>query len=137
MNYKLRVLGENMNKMWKWIKKNWKVVVKIVIFLVTTIMGTLLVLKVRKAILGKVKKPLNFLADAKDNTIIHINNGEKFIPYKLPLNKEGKQMKAKDVEGAGFSKEKIIVVEGKHEKVDRRNVKPIDDNALSSLGLSK
>ncbi len=126
-----------MKKMWKWIKKNWKIVIKVIIFLITAVLSIFITLKVRKAILGKVTQPITFIPDGKDDNIIHVYDGKKFIPVKLPLNEEGKQMKTKDVTGAGFSKDKFIIVEGTHEKVDRRNVKPIDDNALNSLNLSK
>ena len=119
--------------MLKWIKKNWKVVIKVIIFLVTTIISTIITLKIRKAIIGKVDQPITFIPDGKDNTVIHVYDGKKFIPVKLPLDIEGKQLKAEDVKGAGFSKEKIIVVEGKHEKVDRRNVKEIKNNALDEF----
>ncbi len=119
--------------MLKWIKKNWKIVIKVIIFLITAVLSIFITLKVRKAILGKVKKPLNFIVDTKDKTIIHINDGEKFIPYKLPLDIEGNQLKAKDIIGAGFSKDKFITVEGTHKTVDRRNVKKIKNSALDSL----
>ena len=121
-----------MSKTWKWIKKNWKILLKVAIFLG----GAFLVLKVRKAIIGKVSKPINFFPDSSDDSIIHIKSGEKYVPFKLPLNIEGKQMKAKDVEAAGRSESNTIVVEAKHEKVDRRNVSSIDNGALDSLGLS-
>lgn len=118
---------------WKWIKKNWKTLLKIIIFFGTIITGALMILKTRE---GKISKQVNFVADGKDDTIIHINDGEKFIPVKLPLDTEGKQIKAKDVEAAGYSAENILVIEAKHEKVNRRNISSIDNNALDSLGLS-
>lgn len=122
-----------MKKMWKWIKKNWKIVIKVIIFLITAVLSIFITLKVRKAILGKVTQPITFIPDGKDDNIIHVYDGKKFIPVKLPLNKEGKQMKAKDVTGAGFSRDKFITVEGKHKKVDRRNVKEIKNNALDEF----
>ena len=123
--------------MWKWIKKNWKVVIKVIGFIAVAIAGIKAALKIRKAIVGKVKKPVAFIADVKDDTIIHVKSGERYIPVKLPINKKGKQIKAKDVKSAGIVEGKIIIAEGKHEVTDRRNVKSIDDNAFGSLNLSK
>ncbi len=123
--------------MWKWIKKNWKVVIKVIGFIAVAIAGTIATLKIRKVIIGKVEKPIAFIADVNDDTIIHVKNGTRYIPVKLPINKKGKQIKAKDVKSAGIVEGKIIIAEGKHEVTDRRNVKPIDDNALDSLNLSK
>jgi len=124
-------------KAWKWIKKNWKPVIKGIVLIIAIIFGATLVSKIKKSKIGKVIKAKKFIADGKDDTIIHVSNGEKYISVKLPLNKKGKQLKAKDVEAVGYSKENTIIVEPKHEKIDFSNVSSIDNSALDSLGLSK
>jgi len=113
-------------------KKIWRVI-KTIGLLVGAIAAIFFAAKIRKAIIGKVVKPMNFFPDSKDDTVIRINDGEKFIPIKLPLDKKNKQLKSKDIKAAGISKTGKVTVEIKHERINRRNVKPIKDSAYDRL----
>jgi len=125
-----------LEKVKKFIKKNWKWIIVII----GAIVGATLLKRKITAIIGKVgkNKQVNFILDGSDDTVIHVNDGEKFIPVKLPIDKKGKQIKSKNVKAAGLSKsatgENKVVVEIKHEVTNRRNVGPrIDDSAGSRL----
>jgi len=118
-------------------KINWKRAWKWILLLIGAITAVFIVIKVKRVILGKVDAPISFIPDKVDDTVIHVvkNDGDT-IRIKLPKDSKGKQMKSKDVENVGVISDDTIVVEGKHEKVDRRNVSSIDNSALDSLGLS-
>ena len=118
-------------------KINWKRAWKWILLLIGAITAVFIVIKVKRVILGKVDAPISFIPDKVDDTVIHVvkNDGDT-IRIKLPKDSKGKQMKSKDVENVGIISDDTIVVEGKHEKVDRRNVSSIDNSALDSLGLS-
>jgi len=118
-------------------KINWKRAWKWILLLIGAITAVFIVIKVKRVILGKVDAPISFIPDKVDDTVIHVvkNDGDT-IRIKLPKDSKGKQMKSKDVENVGIISDDTIVVEGKHEKVDRRNVSSIDNSALDGLGLS-
>ncbi|KKK53136.1 hypothetical protein LCGC14_3097830, partial [marine sediment metagenome] len=52
---------------WKKIKKY----IKPIIFVISLIVSIILINKIRRAIVGKVEKPIAFIADVNDDTIIH------------------------------------------------------------------
>ena len=124
--------------MLKWIKKNWKTVVKIVTILITVVVGIILGKKGITAIIGKVSKPVRFLPDYEDKTKFYVKDGEKFVSVKLPIDKKGKRLIYEKIKAAGLSKtvngETKVKVEVLHEVTNRRNGIPIDNSAASKLG---
>ena len=119
-------------------KIDWKKAWKWILMLIGVIIAALVVAKVKRAFLGKVDTSVSFIPDKVDDTIIHvIKDDGGTIRVKLPKNPKGKQLKSKDVESVRIISDDTIIVEGKHEKVDRRNVSSIDNSALDSLGLSR
>lgn len=89
-------------------------------------------LKIRKAILGKVKdkERTNFRKVPKDPHKIEITKKDGSTEIiQLPSG-----LKYKDVKKVGVSEGNKIIVEVLHEKVNRRNLSLVrDDNALDAL----
>jgi len=110
------------SKIWSW--------VKLIAFIFGVGGVAFLVHKGRKAIKGKVKREDTFWVIPGNDKQIRVLNKKTGKPERVNLPKGVKPRKVRAVEIVSDTK---IVVEVIHEKVDRRNVKSIDDSALSRI----
>ena len=99
-------------KLWPWLKRNWKYIA----VLVGAFVGIKLVKgAILKAMQGKVEKPTNFIpSPTNENAIIIEKDDGEWVEAELP---EG--VKSKDVKAAGIVDTKVKV-EIKHKVTDRR-----------------
>ncbi len=102
--------------MLKWLKKVWKVLLRIIPWVITTLIFLFAAKKVtglvRTAIVGDVKEPSNFhLIPGKDNEIIILNSKGNYDTVKLE-----KGVKASKVTAAGIAEGGKVHVEIKHKK---------------------
>ena len=86
--------------------------------------------KIKQCVKGKVKAPSSFLPVPGDPGKIYVKNDRtgKFETAKLP-----EKVKFKDVKAATITEGGGVVVEIKHETVDRRSGDPIPDSAYDRL----
>ena len=86
--------------------------------------------KIKQAINGKVKAPSSYLPVPGDPGKIYVKNNKtgKFETAKLP-----EKVKFKDVKAATITEGGGVVVEIKHEIVDRRSGDPIPDSAYDRI----
>lgn len=112
--------------------KIWKVIGKILLGILTAVGTIFIVVKVRKAVLGvvKSKERVSWTRVPNDRHKIAIikKNGSTVI-RQLPDGVE-----FKDIVAAGTAENNKIIVEVKHDKIDKRNPSPVrDDNAFDAL----
>ncbi len=113
-------------------KINWKKIkkyVKLALVFIGMVLAAILVSKVRKAIIGKVDKESNFWTiPGDDNHIMVVNEKTgKLETVKLPNGVSSKKVIAVELD------QNTVKVEIKHEVVDRKNVKKIENSALDRL----
>ena len=114
-------------------KIDWKKVMgwlKFVAIIIGGVVTFLMAKKLVTAVIGKVDKPKNWTYTNPNDHFIYIQD-EKGDYNKVDLPNK---LKAKDIKAAGIGKDKFTNIEVKHEKVDRRNVSPLDsDSAFDRL----
>lgn len=117
---------------WKRIKKIVKMVVFGLIGSISAVLMILAVVKVRKAILGRVrsKERMGFTVIPSDPHKIGIIKKDGSVEtVQLPNG-----IKYKNVVAAGIAENNKVIVEVGHEKTDRRNPGPaINNSALDGL----
>jgi len=113
------------SKIWNW--------VKLIAFIFGVGGVAFLVHKGRKAIKGKVKREDTFWVIPGNDKQIKVLNKKTGKPERVNLPKGVEPRKVRAVEIVSDTK---IIVETVHEKVNRKNVKPIDNSALDRLNSS-
>ena len=85
--------------------------------------------KIKQCVKGKVKAPSSFLPVPGDPGKIYVKNkAGKWETAKLP-----EKVKYKDVKAATITEGGGVIVEIKHETVDRRSGDPVPDSAYDHL----
>jgi len=114
---------------WTRIKKIAKMVILGVMGAISIVLMALFAVKLRQAIVGKVKKKAKWVDGGKGHIYVQ-REDESWEKVKLP---EGVKYKKVVAAGKGVAENKITV-EVRHEKTDKRNPGPArDDNALDAL----
>jgi len=85
--------------------------------------------KIKQALKGKVKAPSSFLPVPGDDGKIYVKNkAGKWETAELP-----EKVRFKDVKAAAIQEGGNVIVEIKHEVVDRRSGDPVPDSAYDRL----
>jgi hypothetical protein len=119
-------------------EKVWNVlkVIGAVILSVFAVLGGIFVIsKIPKIKKGKVVSKINWSAVKGEPDQIFIcttNDPEDWQKKTLP-----KGMTTKDIKAVGMDKSKNIVMESKHEKIDRRNSTSVSNSALARIRARK
>ena len=114
---------------WTRIKKIAKMVILGVMGAISIVLMALFAVKLRQAIVGKVKKKAKW-ADGGKGSIYIQKEDDSWEKVKLP---EGVKYKNVVAAGKGVAENKITV-EVKHEKINKRNPGPaISDSAFDNL----